>query len=159
MTAMLRLPSFFSGVEPIMIFAFLQTSTGAPNVNSGEVQVFLGAIALIQILTAGGVLALFFRMGKYVGTNDQTIVGIQNSVSRVERSLDDHVASVNKVEEHIVATQTRHGETLVKLETKVDNMDRDVRLVRDRQHDFANILTKAMAHPVILRQEEERQET
>jgi len=85
-------------------------------------------------------IGLIYKIGRYTGTTDQTIAGMRESIS-----------SLTKSEERIIATQDLHGIALSKLEVNSGNMQTDLRAVRDRQHDFASLLTRLTMERVELK--------
>ena len=115
-----------------------------------------GAVAFV---TAFGTFAnlvvligLIYKIGRYTGTTDTTITGMKESIAGVKVNLQEHITSVTKADEQILLIQGKHGESLARLETQAANMERDILLVRDRQHDFANLLGRLTLDDVKLRQ-------
>lgn len=109
------------------------------NTTIGAITAF-GTFANLVVL-----VGLIYKVGRYTGTTDTTIQAMEKSIT-----------SVTVAEEKIQATQQHHGESLVRLETESRNMMADLRTVRDRQHEFANILTQFTLNPVRLKSLERR---
>lgn len=127
-------------VNPATSIAFLKISAAS--------QAIMAAVMLFQEnaninttiagVTAFGTFAnlvvlvgLIYKIGRYTGTTDQTIVGMEKSI-----------AALTETEKGVVATQAVHSLALQKLQSDSSNMQSDVKTVRDRQHEFANILTQ-----------------
>lgn len=112
-----------------------------------------GLIAFGTIANFVAIGALFFRVGRYTGTTDQKISGLEIKVSDVVSDVRGHFDEVDsKLKAHftydqsmdvqIQATQARHGESLARVEVEVAALLRDVLTVRDRQHAMTSSLTE-----------------
>lgn len=85
------------------------------------------AIAVVLGLNSIGVFALLFRVGKYIGTTDTRLATLESLASQSNREYME-----------VSAALVKHGETLIKLETQMESLITEVKLVRQRQHDLAN---------------------
>ena len=96
-------------------------------------------VAVLLFLNSLGIFALLFKVGKYIGETDRRMLTFEDTFRRVETS-----------ESKNTDTLRTHGESLIKIETDLTNVKSDVRLVRDRQHQLANVLSQVTLRPITL---------
>ena len=101
---------------------------------------FNGIIAFGTAANFAAIAALLYKVGRYVGTNDEKIMGIQKEILEVKNSLHDHFQYDSSIDSQIQATQVKHGESLARVETECSTMQRDILIIRDRQHAMTNSL-------------------
>jgi hypothetical protein len=117
----------------------LDTTTAAAAVTPSPIT-FTSLVAVITLLSSLGVFALLFKIGVFVGTAGQRITALE--VDKTANALESKAIS---------ATLAHHGETLAVMTNDVQNIKKDLRVVRERQHDLANVMTQATLVPVRLK--------
>lgn len=98
-------------------------------------------IAFTTLLNSIGVFGLLFKIGKYIGTTDARLQSLETKAT-------GNTAEAKATSDVLM----KHGESLARLETEVSSMVQDVRVVKARQHDLANIIMRVTMQPVELRQ-------
>ena len=111
---------------------------------AAELTVFFdGIIAFGTAANFTMICVLAFKVGRYVGTTDSKIAAIQLDVLEVKGSLGTHFQYDSTTDLQIQQTQVKHGEALARVEIECVTMQRDILIIRDRQHAMANSLTGA----------------
>ena len=143
MQKVLLIASVTTGSQIMTTLGFLlldATATTAVVTNSPVSSFFGMVVAVITLLSSLGVFALLFRIGLFVGTANQRL-------TTLEANKDANIEEVKG----ITTTLGRHSETLAVMTSDVHSIKQNLRIVRERQHDLANVLTQVTLKPVQLK--------